>query len=364
MTPINEKLRNAAVRHQLDLIRHAESIFKQLGLLKSLETDLKAGIARRLDQIKTRGLSALPLQKSKDLLKWVQDKTKELNQEFNGELKQPLKDIADYELRYQEQSISSIFSDTIPAQVTFNFELVNPPANLISAIVNSTPLGGRLMTEYTSKWSANLRDNLSAEVRLGMVQGQTTEEIVRRLQPALETSKAGARAIVHTTVSGVASSARDLMYAANADILKGRQWVSTLDSRTTEICRGLDGQVFPLNSGPSPPAHWQCRSTIVPVTKSWKELGIDLNELPVGERPTVRDGLTGSIAANKTYSDWLAAQDAAFQREILGDKKYELFAKGHLTLDKFVNIDTLKPLTLDEIRAREPAAWKRAGLGS
>jgi SPP1 gp7 family putative phage head morphogenesis protein len=346
----------------LDLIRHAESIFEQLEFLKSLEQDIKSNIANRLDGIKTRGLSALPLQKSKDLLKWVQNKTKELNQQFNDELRQPLKDIADYEVSYQKNITQSTISDNIPDQVTFNFELINPPQTLISAIVSSNPLGGRLMTEYTSKWSTNLRDNLSAEVRLGLVQGQTTNDILKRLEPVLATSKAGARAIVHTTVSGVANSARDLMYSANPDMIKGLQWVATLDSRTTEICRGLDGQVFPLNSGPRPPAHFACRSTMVPVTKSWKELGIDLNELPIGERPTVRDGLAGNIAANKTYSDWLSSQDAAFQREILGDKKYELFAKGDLTLDKFVSFDTLKPLTLDEIRAREPAAWKRAGL--
>ena len=43
------------------------------------------------------------------------------------------------------------------------------------------------------------------------------------------------------------------------------EWVSVLDSRTTEICSNRDGLRFEVGKGPLPPAHVNCRSTIVPV---------------------------------------------------------------------------------------------------
>jgi hypothetical protein len=60
------------------------------------------------------------------------------------------------------------------------------------------------------------------------------------------------------------------------------QWVSTLDSRTTEICIALDGLQWTLPDYepighkvdfPGAIAHWGCRSTQIAVVKSWEELG-------------------------------------------------------------------------------------------
>ena len=38
-----------------------------------------------------------------------------------------------------------------------------------------------------------------------------------------------------------------------------------LDSATTEICRSRDGRTWRYGKGPLPPAHYRCRSKIVPV---------------------------------------------------------------------------------------------------
>ena len=75
------------------------------------------------------------------------------------------------------------------------------------------------------------------------------------------------------------------------------QWVSTLDARTTEICRIRDGlkyavgthkpigHLVPWLGGPGR-AHWQCRSASVPVLKSWREMGVDMGEMDAGTRAT------------------------------------------------------------------------------
>jgi len=43
------------------------------------------------------------------------------------------------------------------------------------------------------------------------------------------------------------------------------QWVSTLGPRTSDICQRLHGKIFTVGKGPLPPAHINCRSSIIPV---------------------------------------------------------------------------------------------------
>lgn len=54
--------------------------------------------------------------------------------------------------------------------------------------------------------------------------------------------------------------------------LWGLHYTAILDSRTTELCRGLDGTVLPLGDPFwqtwTPPSHWNCRSAVVEVFES------------------------------------------------------------------------------------------------
>lgn len=59
------------------------------------------------------------------------------------------------------------------------------------------------------------------------------------------------------------------------DFVKGMQYSAVIDSRTTEVCRFLDGKVFPMDEPElrrlSPPNHWNCRSLLVPVVTAVDE---------------------------------------------------------------------------------------------
>jgi hypothetical protein len=115
--------------------------------------------------------------------------------------------------------------------------------------------------------------------------------------------------------------------------------------------------VFPVDSGPRPPAHPNCRSTTTPVIKSWKELGINLTEAPPGTRAS----MDGQVPATLTYNDWLKKQPQAFQDEVLGPTKAKLYRKGDLSLDRFID-KSGNEYTLDELRRREMGAFERAGI--
>lgn len=245
-------------------------------------------------------------------------------------------------------------------------EVVAPSVGTLVAAATSRPFQGRLLREWVAEHPAAVRMRLRNAIRMGVSQGETIEQIVRRIRGTaklnyrdgvMEVNRRGAEAMVRTAVNHVVSAAREATYVENSDLIKGVKWVATLDSRTSETCRGLDGQVFPLDRGPRPPAHVNCRSSTVPVMKSWKELGISLGEAPEGTRAS----MDGQVAAGQTYSTWLRKRSAEFQDDVLGKTKGALFRRGDLELDRFIDSNG-RAYTLKELRKREPAAFARAGV--
>jgi len=180
----------------------------------------------------------------------------------------------------------------------------------------------------------------------------------------LQSGRRGAEAIARTAVNHVSSRARMLTYQENSDIVKAMMWVSTLDGRTTPICQRLGGQVFPLEGGrrpPGPPAHVACRSTITPVLRSWKELGIPLREAPEGTRAS----LNGQVPARQNYNEFLrgrvAAGDMDTVREALGGTRAKLFAAGGLKVTSFTDRRG-RLFNLKELRRREADVFDRLNI--
>lgn len=103
------------------------------------------------------------------------------------------------------------------------------------------------------------------------------------------------------------------------------EWVSILDSRTTDICRGRHGRVYEYGKGPRPPAHYNCRSTIVGIS------GVEAFPVP-----------------NSFYA-WLKTQPVAIQNDMLGRARAKDLRSGKLkaeNLPKFDGMKKIKPSDL------------------
>lgn len=246
-----------------------------------------------------------------------------------------------------------------------------PTVTSLRTVISARPFQGRILGEWARDLARAKVRRVTQAVRIGWVEGQTVPELTRTVGRLLEIDARGAEAVARTAVSFVSSQAREELYRSNDDLIRGVRWVSTLDGRTTPICIARDGEEYPVDSGPRPPAHYNCRSTTVPVTKSWEELGLTSAnpEKPIS-RPYVtdsrkvaniphaeRDRLIGQVE-NQSYAEWLADQPAEFQDDVLGKGRAEVFRRGELPIERFVN-ETGTWLTLDELRAREARALKR-----
>ena len=209
---------------------------------------------------------------------------------------------------------------------------------------------------------------LARNIRQGVFSGESTQEIARRMIGNLDfgqkakTSRqlalAGGertklanhqiRTIVRTSVNQVQNQASQAVYAANSKVAPKYEYVATLDSRTSAVCRDLDGKQFAYNKGPTPPQHFNCRSTTVPVVDfdGLQKKYPSLEKPPVGKVLT-RPSATGRVPQDTKYGDWLLKQDKKLQIKTLGNaKKVQYFKRlakkegsGQKAIKKFVRDD-------------------------
>jgi SPP1 gp7 family putative phage head morphogenesis protein len=257
----------------------------------------------------------------------------------------------------------------IAASITGTVKLSSPTArqafNL--AKVQAMSHSGETLENFIETLAQGETKRVVSAIRKGYFQGRTNQELVREIlgtrarrfqDGILNVSRRNAQAVVFTSVQHVASVGRMRTWQDNADVVKGYEWVSTLDRRTSEKCQSLDGQKFEVGKGPVPPIHVRCRSTTVAT------LDPKYDFLSEGR---TRSSETGPVDAKKNYYDWLKEQDPEFQNQALGPTKGKLFREGGLTPKKFsdLNLDkNFEPMSLDEMQEIEPDAFKKAKINT
>lgn len=389
----NEELLDALVRHQIYLLRYSGYVRNRMTtILNASEEEL----ARRIRD-KLRTLQGLSTPTEWQRLESLQATLKAIRMESWDEATKFLTEEM-VQLSYQEPiQLDGIFKTVLPVAV----ETVMPTAGMLKAIALSRPFEGRILKEWADTMAADDIRRIHSAIQAGMVAGEDMATIARRVvgtgplkgaDGVTEITRRQVQAITRTAVQHVANNARDTYFAENADIITAEQFVATLDSRTTPICRSLDGKVFELGKGPRPPLHFSCRSLRIaaidgtlagdrpakPTTQKMlvreyaEKNGLgdigSRDELPRGtkgdfdkwSRGRIRE-LVGPIPASTTYQEWLKGQTKAFQDEVMGITKAKLFRDGGLTLDKFVHRSG-DELTLRELAQKHADAFRAAGL--
>lgn len=150
-----------------------------------------------------------------------------------------------------------------------------------------------------------LNNTLTQNIILGKDPQKAIDEIARKMN----TSKTNAGRLVMTEEAFFSSAAQKDCFT-ELDV-EQFEIVATLDSHTSDICRGMDGKHFKMAEWKvgetAPPFHVHCRSTTVPY--------FDDEFDAVGERAARNEetGKTYFVPGNMTYKEW----DKAF---VQGDK--------------------------------------------
>lgn len=399
MPTANEAYRDAALRHQIGLRRYSAGLTKRIAeLLEKADRDLAEKLRARLARFAREGRELdFTGERWKALLADVRAARDAALQQYAELVRGELRELSIQEAA-QELAL-------LEAAVPIDFHFAAVAADRLRAIVSSRPFQGRLLNDWFKVLKATDQARLTQALQLGMTNGETTDEIVRRIvgtrrnkyaDGILATTRRDATAIARTAVNHVSNTARNYVWEANSDVITARIWVSTLDGRTSAVCRARDGHGSPVGDNElppgvpplkpkdvRPPAHVNCRSVMVAYID-----GVGL----LGNRPTVTDTRTrrrreidfraearrtgksiqevrrewadanvGRVPSSTTYQEFLSRQPAAFQDEVLGKTKGKLFREGGLTVDQFVD-RAGNELTLAQLAASKPEAFVRAGL--
>jgi SPP1 gp7 family putative phage head morphogenesis protein len=387
----NEELYDETIRHAVQVQRFSLGEIKRLlPILEKSERQVAARLADRLSGVAGRGRGEYSTARLASIL----DQVRDIRQKAIARLKDQLTETLVEKSKEEAEAEAVRIQGAVPVELS----LVSVPAETLRGVVTRSPFGGDILRNWFRKLEAADRNRMREAIQQGLVQGETVEQITRRVRDSVFAgSRRDATAVVRTAINHTSNIARDELWKANADLITGLRWTATLDGRTTAICRSRDGRIFPVDSGPRPPAHFNCRSVMVAV--------VDGAEA-VGSRPFVRDDRTGEkrqkdfrkearsqlrselgrgatsdeirtranrlrksfykdnvgqVPAATTYQEWLKRQPAKFQDEILGRTKGALFRRGGLTLDRFVDRQGAE-LNLKELYARDPKAFRKAGV--
>lgn len=150
----------------------------------------------------------------------------------------------------------------------------------------------------------NNRESLASTLKTQITQSLLLQEgatpMIERVAKRFDVTFNQAKRLVETETAYVQESAfKSTMQELG---VKQYQLVAVLDSRTSEICRELDGTVMDLSKAvpglTMPPFHCYCRTTMVPYIKGITDSGTSR---------TARDDITGksySVDGNLTYKEW------------------------------------------------------------
>lgn len=143
--------------------------------------------------------------------------------------------------------------------------------------------------------------SLQTEITQSLILKEGTDSLSNRIAKRLNVSYNNVRRLVETETAYIQERASFDVY----DELEVEKYqiLATLDNRTTDICRHLDGEIFDKKDVKigvtAPPFHCYCRTTTIPYIE-----GVTNAE---GTTRTARDPKTGKSVAVKgdlTYEQW------------------------------------------------------------
>ena len=328
------ELRDAILRHSLQLQRlSAGEAAKAEAILRELERELRMLLASQNLSASTKA----------ELASLIRDAEKAISS------------------RYATISVDTHALAIIVAEKTaeamedvFPINVLRPTPERLASLTRNVLIEGSPLSEWWKAQEGNTARRFAAQVRQGVIAGETSEKIVRRVvTEVMPIARRHARTLVHSSVMASANEARLATYRKNSRLIAGVRWLATLDSHTCKQCAALDGQAWDLDAKPlkgttvsfiAPPAHASCRCVASPIPKSFRDLGLDIDEPAAGTRASSE----GPISATTTFSDFLKRQSPAFVAKTLGKRRAELFASGKLTLRDLIS-GSGRELTLDEL---------------
>lgn len=339
---------DSTISWQLDLFRlDAATRAKVLPILDKLQRELVGQLAA------SDSLTDWNKRRIKTLIAEANDLISRYYADAQGELFATTRPLAEVSALAAQAALA--------ASVPIGISVALPPEPYLASLASNAIVQGAVQSSWWDRQEADTAWRFETALRTGLAAGETNQQLIARIAGkqgfpgVMEIARNNAAALVQTSVQTVANNARQATFEANNDLIARYRWITALDGHVCPICAARADLAWGVDHKPQghsigwsvPPIHWNDRCAIVPETKSWKSLGIDIPEPPPGMRAS-RDG---PVPANTTFAQFLSRKGAAFQAEVLGPGRAQMWRDGTISLQDLVN-GRGNPLTLAQLRAK------------
>ncbi len=211
-------------------------------------------------------------------------------------------------------------------------------------------------------WSnkQKLINTLNTNLTQSIIRGEDPSKAINQISKVMGTAKSNVGRLVMTESAFIASAAqKDCFTELN---VKQYEIVSTLDTKTSEICRELDGKVFDMKDYQTgvtaPPFHPYCRTTTCPYFD---------DEFTQGEERAYRDteGKTQYVKDMK-YDEWYenyVANDEKYRFKEIADKNRFSDKQQYQRYKEILGDNVTKSLEeFQEIKYNDSEKWKKLKL--
>lgn len=355
---VNEKLFDETIKSQVKLLRFTETErFKASSLLDTLKKEIVAETAR-VDpfDVKTTSAQRKRLIVLNNKVNMLIDRT--MN-DLKDENEKSLEEYAKYENNVTIGNLNKALGINVAAGFLSNAKL--------KSIINYSIIDGKIIGDWWDKQTSSYKEkfgsvlqDVAREVQLGTLKGSSLSELIKRVKgkPGLDSlMQHQTDSLIRTSFMEISNNTRLETYNQNKELFDEYIWISTLDGRTSPICRALDGKRWDQDFNPighhfsfksGPPRHWGCRSTFTVVTKPYKDL-VKVDDRFKEVSSDKRAAYGGPVTKDTDYNSWLKTQSKEVQQDVLGKTRLKLWKNNKLFMADMVHQNG-RQLTLAELK--------------
>ena len=327
----NEKLQDLLLERSLILERIKGSVSNDL---TKIYDELFKDISKRINE------SDLTIKESERLIKLLEKDLVIPYAELGNDLNALAQDESKFMLNAVNVAAGIDIATTLPTNKTIN------------KIANASLMEGATIKNWFGSLEQSLQFDVAREVRQSIVQGKTNKEVTDALKAILNTSSRNANTLALTGIATVTNQVRQQTIKENEDIFKGQKTVVTFDGRTSDVCISysnsswdMEGNILTGNKAFRIPGyHMRCRTILLPIIKSFRELGIDIDEM----KGATKASMDGQIPKDMNFDEWLKTKPKSFVESTLGKGRAELFLDGKINLSQLTDLRG-NPLTISEL---------------
>jgi hypothetical protein len=210
----------------------------------------------------------------------------------------------------------------------FPMAIGTPSAERLASLTKDVLIDGAPSSAWWEKQSEDTAFKFAAQVRQGVINGETNERIVARIvgrggEPGImSVARRSARALVHSSVKTQPTTRASRPSERTRGSSPGSAG-SHARQHVCPRCAALDGQSWDLDGNKlpgtkvefvAPGIHWGDRCVLSPIPKTFADIGLDIPEPEAGERASSE----GMVSATTTFTSSSSASLTASSRRCSG----------------------------------------------